>query len=230
MSSVTMGSGFDERGSVHRSGENPLDNDFGSADRYRAWLVDFDGTLYVARYVRLCMAAELLFFGTRHIPAIRVFRQEHERLRQALQTAVADPYRLQHERTAERLGVDVTDLTPTTERWMVEIPCKWLRLFRRRSLLAAIARFRENGGKTAIVSDYPARRKLEALNALGLFDTIVANGEPGGPGRLKPWPDGLLLAAQRLQVGSGECLVWGDRPDADGQAARHAGMAFRRVG
>jgi HAD superfamily hydrolase (TIGR01549 family) len=46
---------------------------------------------------------------------------------------------------------------------------------------------------------------------------------------LKPWPDGYLLAAERLGVAAAECLVIGDREDADGLAASRAGMAFRRV-
>lgn len=199
-------------------------------EQYGAWLIDLDGTLYVARYVRLCMAAELILRGRRHIAQIRVFRQEHERLRRELHSPVADPYRLQLERAADRLGIGVNDLAVTVERWMIRTPCKWLWLFRRRSLLAGISRFRSQGGKAAVVSDYPAQHKLAALRAERLFDTVVANGEPGGPGRMKPWPDGLLLAAARLNVAAGDCLVWGDRFDADGRAARDAGMAFRRVG
>ncbi len=79
------------------------------------------------------------------------------------------------------------------------------------------------------MSDYPARRKLEASGVAELFEQVVANGEQGGPGRLKPWPDGYLLAAEQLGVAPGECLVIGDRADADGEAARRAGMAFRRI-
>ncbi|MCB9916751.1 MAG: HAD hydrolase-like protein, partial [Planctomycetes bacterium] len=43
-------------------------------------------------------------------------------------------------------------------------------------------------------------------------------------------PDGYLEAARRLGVAPAECLVVGDRDDADGAAARAAGMAFRRIG
>jgi HAD superfamily hydrolase (TIGR01509 family) len=46
---------------------------------------------------------------------------------------------------------------------------------------------------------------------------------------LKPHPEGYLLAAQALSVDPSRCLVIGDRPDADGEAARAAQMAFRLV-
>ena len=106
---------------------------------------------------------------------------------------------------------------------MIDRPGKWLRRFRRRPLLAAIERFRTNGGRTAIVSDYPARHKLAALQAVKLFDSVVASGEAGGPSELKPRPDGFLLAARQLQLSPADCLVIGDRHDADGEAARCAG-------
>ncbi len=90
--------------------------------------------------------------------------------------------------------------------------------------------FRGRGGRTALVSDYPARDKLRAIGSLELFEVVVASGEPGGPLRLKPDPSGMLRAAEALGVAPAECLVIGDREDADGAAARAAGMTFRRVG
>lgn len=196
---------------------------------YRAWLVDLDGTLYRATPLRLAMAAELMLREPTRVDVIRAFRREHERLRKELQDAVQNPFQLQLDRTASNLQMKVAEVSATIQRWMIDRPGKWLRLFRRRKLFTEIAHFRRYGGKTAIVSDYPARGKLAALGAEGLFDVVVANGEPGGPGRLKPWPDGYLDAARRLAVTPGECLVVGDRDDADGMAARAAGMDFRRI-
>ena len=78
------------------------------------------------------------------------------------------------------------------------------------------------------------RRPLDVpdgqIAPLAGFQRAGLSGEAEGPGRLKPWPDGYLLAAERLGIHPGECLVVGDRADADGEAARRGGMAFRRVG
>jgi HAD superfamily hydrolase (TIGR01509 family) len=62
-----------------------------------------------------------------------------------------------------------------------------------------------------------------------LFDRVVACGEPGGPNKLKPAPDGFLLAAKVLGVEPNRCLVIGDRTDADGAAAKASGMEFRLI-
>jgi FMN phosphatase YigB (HAD superfamily) len=193
----------------------------------KAWLVDLDGTLYSAGPVKLLMAAELAMFGWSQASLLRRFRQEHERIREL--GLEGDPFSLQVERTAEALGVSSGDVEREVQRWMIERPGRWLSAFRRQALLAEIGAFRTAGGRTALVSDYPARRKLEALGAHELFDTVVASGEPGGPRRLKPHPEGYLLAAERLEVDPSACLVIGDRDDADGEAARAAGMAFRRI-
>jgi HAD superfamily hydrolase (TIGR01549 family) len=193
----------------------------------KAWLVDLDGTLYSQRPVRLLMAAELALGGWSSAGMLRRFRQEHERVREL--GLEGDPFTLQIQRTAEALGLQADAVEGQVRRWMIERPARWLARFRRQALLAEIEAFRVAGGRTALVSDYPARSKLEALGASSLFDTIVASGEPGGPRRLKPHPEGYLLAAERLEVEPAACLVIGDRDDADGEAARAAGMAFRHI-
>jgi HAD superfamily hydrolase (TIGR01549 family) len=196
--------------------------------QHDAWLVDLDGTLYEARLVKLCMLAELSLGGWAAVGTLRRFRSEHERLRRVAEP-LGDPYRLQLERTAEALGVAREEVEGHVREWMIERPGKWLRRFRRAALFAELEQFRKAGGRLALVSDYPARRKLAALGCTELFDVIVANGEEGGPRWLKPDPDGFLSAAGRLGIAPERCLVLGDRADADGEAARRAGMAFRHV-
>lgn len=193
-----------------------------------AWLVDLDGTLYHARYLKLAMAVELGLLGVWNVPVLRRFRHEHEQLR--LDQTISDgPYATQLERTAKATGCTLAEIERITSTWMIERPRKWVRLFRRRSLISALERYRALGGRCALVSDYPATRKLDALGCGHLFDVVVANGEAGGPPALKPRPDGYLRAAESLGVPPARCLVIGDRPDADGEAARAAGMEFFRI-
>jgi HAD superfamily hydrolase (TIGR01549 family) len=197
---------------------------------HSAWLVDLDGTLYHARPVKVAMAAELLGGHWGVVPVLRRFRQAHEQLRHLpLHECDDAPFQRQLKATAEASGQESHEVERVVTEWMCRRPGKWLRLFRRRSLLREIADFRAAGGRTALVSDYPARLKLVAMRVEDLFDTVVANGEAGGPRQVKPHPEGYLLAAERLNVLPAVCLVIGDRSDADGEAARQAGMAFRRV-
>ena len=196
---------------------------------FKAWLIDLDGTLYHALPVKAAMCAELLTASSYVRKVIRAFRHQHEALRRNGSHEVSSPFEVQLEAAAQELGLSVTDVRSVIDEWMFRRPCKWLSLFPRSSLLREIAQFRAAGGQTALVSDYPARRKLDALIATELFDVIIANGECDGPSQLKPDPNGFLKAAAKLGVAAHECLVIGDRPDADGLAASSAGMSFRRI-
>jgi HAD superfamily hydrolase (TIGR01549 family) len=205
------------------------------ADRHRAWLCDLDGTLYRPTGVKWAMALELALLGLGDAKAISVFRKQHESLREEYarggvnEDANLSPYALQLQRSARALGVAEALLETRVRRWMIERPGRWIRRFRREPLIEEIRAFRAAGGKTAVVSDYPAREKLAALGVHGLFDVVVASGEEPGPSALKPDPSGYLIAAEHLGVPPEHCLVVGDRQDADGAAATAAGMSFRHI-
>lgn len=194
---------------------------------YDAWLVDLDGTLYRSTPVKLAMAAELSLLGWGAIKTLRAFRHAHEAMRGEDAAALSvSPFQRQLDHTAERLGLPASEVERIVREWMFERPLKWVARSRRRHLLEALGQYRSRGGKTALVSDYPASGKLRALGAAQLFDLVVSNGEAGGPSKLKPDPEGYLSAARQLGIEPERCLVIGDRDDADGVAARAAGMAW----
>jgi HAD superfamily hydrolase (TIGR01549 family) len=197
--------------------------------RYTAWLLDFDGTLYRPLPVKLWMGLELLLFGAVHVRTLRGFRHEHERIRREQEQEVADPFQLQLQRAAAKLGLAEDRVARIVQQWMFERPQKWIRRHARADLVQEVEQFRAQGGKLAVVSDYPVSAKLKAIQPPLTPDVIVASGERGGPGRLKPYPDGYLKAAKQLEVAPENCLVIGDRKDADGLAAERAGMGFRLI-
>ncbi len=194
-----------------------------------AWLIDLDGTLYASKPLKWAMAAEVAFLGLPVMSILRRFRRQQELLRCEGGTYEPSPFDEQVKRTAEALQLSAGEVDKVAREWMIQRPCKWLRRFKRQSLLDEITAFRAEGGRTAIVSDYPAHAKLAALEVSNLFDRVVASGDSGGPKRLKPFPDGLLLAASALEVEPKRCLVVGDRNDIDGAAANAAKMEFRLI-
>ncbi|TXT26326.1 MAG: hypothetical protein FD138_2864 [Planctomycetota bacterium] len=196
---------------------------------FAAWLIDLDGTLYRAMPVKIAMGLELCFASRPVRRVIRAFRHEHETLRTTDLAPGVDPFAEQLARTASRLSCPTGHVREVVDDWMFSRPSRWLRRFRREKLFAEITRFKADGGRTALISDYPARVKLTALEATDLMDVVVANGEADGRYRLKPAPDAFLHAANLLGVAASDCLVLGDRDDADGLAAERAGMAFRKI-
>lgn len=205
-----------------------------NAHEKKAWLLDLDGTLYRAKPLRWAMAAELALLGAPALKTLRVFRRHHEILREEW---LADPelefhpspFEEQLKRAATLASVEVETVRTHVEEWMIRRPSKWMRRFERADLISRVIEFRAQGGKTALVSDYPAERKIETMGYRHLFDTVVSNGDHPRFRRLKPAPDAFLIAAEELGVHPKDCLVIGDRDDADGGSARAAGMAFELV-
>ena len=180
------------------------------------------------------MALELLtrgLFGP--LRSVRAFRWAHEELRERFTSnpdfRPEDPFRAQLELAAGRCGAPLPRLERHIRHWMFERPLRHLAPALRTDLAAELEAHRATGGRLALVSDYPATAKLAALGLDHLFEAVVSSGEPGGPRRLKPDPEGYLLAARALGAEPADCLVIGDREDADGAAARAAGMAYRQV-
>ncbi len=59
---------------------------------------------------------------------------------------------------------------------------------------------KQQGLRLGVVSDYPARQKLEALRLAHFFDVLVS-AQDDDVQRLKPDPRGLVVALQRLGGG-----------------------------
>lgn len=196
---------------------------------YKAWLVDLDGTLYRPLPVKLAMGLSLLAQGRSALPAIKAFRAAHEQVRSTELPPGVSPYQAQLELAAKNSGWELERLSQTVHEWMIERPGPWLARATRGALVAQIEAYVREGGTCALVSDYPASKKLAAMGIEHLFAAVVCSGEPGGPRQLKPDPEGYLLAAKALGVEPRACLVIGDREDADGEAAKRAGMGFRLV-
>lgn len=199
-----------------------------------AWLVDLDGTLYRPGPLKRAMALRLALSmrspaRVASVKALGKFRGWHERLRESQDPCDPHPFAVQLQSAAGEIGWSAEELERLVRDWMVQRPAALLHRYRRGALIAELRAHRAEGGRLALVSDYPARAKLEGLGLSDLFEVVVANGEEGSPRRLKPHPEGYLLAAERLGVAPADCLVIGDRDDADGEAARRAGMGFRLV-
>src|SRR5512138_2565792 len=128
-----------------------------SMRKHDAWLVDLDGTLYQPKPLKLVMGLYLAAAGPRSVRIVARFRKEHEAVRNAMQECDPSPFEEQITNTSRALGIDRGEVLATVNRLMFERPLPWLRRFKRSELLREIAVFREDGGRTAIVSDYPAK-------------------------------------------------------------------------
>lgn len=202
----------------------------------RALVFDLDGTLYRQEPVRRAMTGRLLAAmvarpreGWTAFRAVRAYRRAQESLR-GVACPEADGLAAAQVRVACRAtGLSEERMAAVAARWMDEAPLDLLAPATRDGLHDLLACCRERGLRLAVWSDYPARRKLQAMGLDSLFDTVVSAQDPEVQ-RFKPDPRGLEVALARLHVTRDEALYIGDRPEVDGAAARQAGVRCLIVG
>lgn len=189
----------------------------------RLVVFDVDGTLYDQRGLRLCMLREMILFSLKNfeiefIKILRIYRQVREELGDAQhkdfeQELVA--------RTAKIVGCSEERVRSTAEEWLERRPLRHLIRYRYPGLPELFSKLRAQGKKIGIFSDYPAQRKLEALN---LEADVIVCATDSDIGVLKPHPKGMLVLMLKMVAKPEETILIGDRTERDGLAAQTANV------
>jgi FMN phosphatase YigB (HAD superfamily) len=192
----------------------------------KAVIFDVDGTLYRQGPVRRGMARRLLrahllhpITGLRTVRVLAAYRRAQEELRSSPDRH--DLAEAQLRLAGERTGVDRDTVARWVERWMETGPLDLIALSRQPDLQASLLTLRDWGIRLAVLSDYPAEDKLEALGIAELFDVVLCS-QQSEIGTFKPHPRGLEVALERLEATGAEVVYVGDRADVDAVAAAAA--------
>jgi HAD superfamily hydrolase (TIGR01549 family) len=191
-------------------------------------LFDVDGTLYRQEPLRRLMALQLLGWALRapiaaprRIRALSVYRRAHESLRRTAGQNIAAA-QIAAAAVATRLSAD--SIRSLVQEWMHERPAKHLRRLKATGLDRLLTLLESAGVRTGVLSDYPAGRKLQALDLADRFSPVLCSTDPAIDA-LKPNPRGFLLACEHWSLAPAEVLMVGDRVDADAAGASASGMA-----
>jgi HAD superfamily hydrolase (TIGR01549 family) len=195
-----------------------------------AVLFDVDGTLYHQGPLRLCMALELAALPLRDSPAsarrtwgaVGAFRRVREELRD-LGAAEAPLARLQFQRAADRLQMEVDEVEAAVSEWIFQRPLKYLRRCRRAGIQNLLSYLGSRGIPAGVFSDYPAREKLEALRLAEKISSIACATD-AEINAFKPHPRGFIRSCERWGLEPSEVLYVGDRVEVDALGAANAGM------
>lgn len=204
------------------------------APRIDAVCLDLDGTLYSQAELRKAMAVRLLRNlcfnprrGYRVLRILSVYRHSQECLRGKVPDC--DIGEAQVKLTCQRTGASREEVVVCIKVWFEDAPLPLLRRSMRRGLIEFLWESKARNIKLAVVSDYPAAAKLNALGIASYFDVVVCAQDPDVQ-RFKPDPTSLRVALERLGVERENALYVGDRPCVDGEAARLAGVQSAIVG
>jgi FMN phosphatase YigB (HAD superfamily) len=189
----------------------------------RLVVFDVDGTLYDQRGLRLRMLQEMLLAAIRtrridFIRILRVYRHIREKLGDSLQE---DFERELVTRTAAAVGCSEQQVRSTAEEWLESRPLRHLIRYRFAHLPELFRRLRSHGKTIGIFSDYPARKKLAALE---LEADVIVCATDEDVRVLKPLAKGLQVLMSRAAVNPADTIMIGDRPERDGLAAQSANV------
>jgi len=192
-------------------------------DEIRLVVFDVDGTLYDQRGLRLRMLQEMLLSSIRRrdidfISILRAYRRIREQLGDSLQE---DFERELNSRTAALVGCSEEQVRSTAGEWLERRPLRHLIRYRYPLLPELFQGLRKQGKTIGIFSDYPARKKLEALE---LNADVIVCASDEDVGVLKPHARGLHVLMSRAATNPAETILIGDRPERDGLAAQAANV------
>jgi len=185
--------------------------------------------------MRALMAAELLltlplfrpFHAGRRLRALSAYRRAQETLRDK-PFSVTEPGR-QLALAAERAQMTPGEVEQVVDEWMFERPLKYMRFCRAAGLLELVDHLSHQRLELGVLSDYPARAKLEALGLAERFSLVLCASDPDVRA-FKPNPRGFFRACERWHLEPCEVLVVGDRIDVDARGAAAAGMPCVIIG
>jgi FMN phosphatase YigB (HAD superfamily) len=192
-------------------------------DQIRLVVFDLDGTLYDQRRLRAVMLLRLALHVANSrslvvLHTLRAFRHCREKLGETL---AADFATRQYELTAHGTGCSADAVKAMVEEWIDRRPLDVLRACRYRGVENVFAALVAQRKTLAVLSDYPAREKLQVL---GLdADIIVCSSDPD-VGVLKPHPAGLQRVLNLANVPAQAAIMIGDRVDRDWAVAQKHGM------
>ena len=183
---------------------------------------DVDGTLYDQGRLRRRMAVDLVrhSIGTLDLSTVRILTR-YRRVREQLGESGAVDFETTLLRdVAATTGVSAERIRAIVGDWMERRPLPHISACRYFGLPDLFERLRAGGKFIGVLSDYPARDKLAALELAADF---VVSAHDDGVGILKPDPKGLRILMTQARVGPSATLVIGDRVDRDGAVARCVG-------
>ena len=168
---------------------------------YKIIIVDFDGTLYYQRPLRVAMLIEMLL----HFWKLPDF-------------IIINKYRNLYEKglnEKERLKILPARTSKIVKEWMINRPLKYIRRYKDEQLIKQLKFCQSKGSKIIVCSDYPIKQKLCALDLRPTFSY-----DANDMGCLKPDTSGLIRLLPELKTNFSDCLVIGDRYEKDGKLAK----------
>ena len=188
---------------------------------YSLYVFDLDGTLYDQPSLRRIMALRLAMYYAMHpLHAGELFILQHFRKVKDKWTKSSSDEDIIRQ-VAKDTGSNADKVSRVVGKWIYDDPLSALPQTRDDNLCDWIGKLRSAGKKVVILSDYPTRDKMKALQ----IDVDAQYGpDDERIDELKPSPRGLMIIMEDFGADPADVLMIGDRNEKDGKCAEAAGV------
>ena len=204
-------------------------NNSKNLSHYKAWILDFDGTLCYQLPIRICMALMLIIYYAFHpFRVSEIFLiLDYRRLREELFAADDEDFNhKQLSKLADKYNMSVENIEHLFYFWMEEKPLRLIKMFQRKKLIKSIHHYQNQGVRMIVYSDNPVNKKISVVDFVPDYafysdDELIKC--------MKPKSAGLKNILKLLHLKADEVLFIGDRDDRDGLCAEEAGVDYLNV-
>jgi len=198
-------------------------------DKYNAFIIDFDGTLYYKLPLKICMFLIITLYLILHPHKYKdiLIVNEYRNLRKKrMYKDSKDFYDKQYKYLSKKYNYDTKYIQEIIIKWMFIIPKKYIKLFQNKKLIKIINKMYDLNKKIIIYSDYPLNDKISILNVKYHYlfssnDKIIKC--------MKPDSKGLINIIKITNLAKNEILYIGDDNYLDGECAKNANVKYINV-
>jgi FMN phosphatase YigB (HAD superfamily) len=181
---------------------------------------DLDGTLYDLRSMRQRMFKEVLvslFLKKITFQEVRIlihYRKTLEILRKSVGITNKSLYQLHTSSVSEKMRCTSEKVNHVVNKWMIDIPCSKIHDCVWPDVKKTLVKLKDKGYILAVLSDYPAREKVNAMGLDGIFEVILSCQDQDSSG-YKPNTNGFQRIAKHIDLSPCECIYIGDSYERD---------------
>lgn len=181
---------------------------------------DVDGTLYDIRSMRKAMFKELLVglflrkISFQEIRILHSYRKTLENLRKEVIYSDQSLSGFHTREVSEKVGCTSEMVETVVNKWMIDVPCGKMHGLIWPDIKDTLIKLTEKGYCLAVLSDYPAKKKVEAMGLNNVFEVILSCQDEGSRG-YKPNTNGFQNIIQFFDAKPCECIYIGDSYERD---------------
>ena len=186
-------------------------------------IFDLDGTLYAQSRMRRYMLGAILShpqrFRIAHV--LYIYRRERNRRKGQIFANLSEAT---YQWCRKFLSITREEFEEIYTLWMHRKPLHYIKNCVYMGVPEVFTLLREKGKKIAVLSEYPVREKLQALDLQA--DVCCSADEVHA---LKPHVKGLQRVLKRLSLQPQHCVYIGNEIYRDGHCAAHLGVHFVHI-